>query len=57
VNKQIQVQKLLAPAGDFEKLKTVIHYGADAVYFGDSRFSLRGKADNFTGKESKAAVR
>src|SRR5208283_3442569 len=39
--------ELLAPAGDFEKLKTAVHYGADAVYLGDSRFSLRGKAGNF----------
>lgn len=39
--------ELLAPAGDFEKLKTAAHYGADAVYIGDSRFSLRAKARNF----------
>ncbi len=39
--------ELLAPSGDFEKMKTAIHYGADAVYLGDSRFSLRGKAGNF----------
>jgi putative protease len=48
--------ELLAPAGDFEKLKTAIHYGADAVYLGDSRFSLRGKADNFKPDELKEAV-
>lgn len=49
--------ELLAPAGDFEKLKTAIHYGADAVYLGDSRFSLRGKAGNFSGGELAEAVR
>ncbi len=49
--------ELLAPAGDFEKLKTAIHYGADAVYLGDSRFSLRGKAGNFNSEELRAAVR
>jgi putative protease len=49
--------ELLAPAGDFEKLKTAIHYGADAVYLGDSRFSLRGKSGNFTTDELKEAVR
>ncbi|MBI4686129.1 MAG: U32 family peptidase [Nitrospirae bacterium] len=49
--------ELLAPAGDFEKLKTAIHYGADAVYLGDSRFSLRGKAGNFNPDELKEAVR
>lgn len=48
--------ELLAPAGDFEKLKTAIHYGADAVYMGDSKFSLRGKAGNFCGSELKDAV-
>ncbi len=49
--------ELLAPAGDFEKLKTAIHYGADAVYLGDSRFSLRGKAGNFSEDEMREAVR
>lgn len=48
--------ELLAPAGDFEKLKTAIHYGADAVYLGDSRFSLRGKARNFYPEELMKAV-
>lgn len=49
--------ELLAPAGDFEKLKTAIHYGADAVYLGDSRFSLRGKAGNFSEDEMREAIR
>jgi putative protease len=48
--------ELLAPAGDFEKLRTAIHYGADAVYLGDSRFSLRGKAGNFDAAEMGEAV-
>jgi putative protease len=48
--------ELLAPAGDFEKLKTAIHYGASAVYLGDSRFSLRGKAGNFASDGLKKAV-
>ena len=47
----------LAPAGDFEKLRTALHYGADAVYLGDSRFSLRGKAGNFQPDELREAVR
>src|SRR5271169_5765318 len=46
-NLDVKKPELLAPAGDFEKMKTAIHYGADAVYLGDSRFSLRGKAGNF----------
>ena len=41
--------ELLAPAGDFEKLRTALHYGADAVYIGDSRFSLQGKGRKFSG--------
>lgn len=49
--------ELLAPAGDFEKLKTAVHYGADAVYLGDSRFSLRAKAGNFGPGELGEAVR
>jgi U32 family peptidase len=56
--REVSVQKpeLLAPAGDFEKLKTALHYGADAVYIGDSRFSLRGKAGNFEGEQLRSAV-
>ncbi len=53
---EVKRPELLAPAGDFEKLKTAIHYGADAVFLGDSRFSLRGKAGNFRGEELKTAV-
>lgn len=52
----MKTPELLAPAGDFEKLKTAIHYGADAVYLGASRFSLRGKAGNFDDAELHAAV-
>ncbi len=48
--------ELLAPAGNFEKLKTAIHYGADAVYMGLSGFSLRAKADNFSYEELQSAV-
>jgi putative protease len=48
--------ELLAPAGDLEKLKTAIHYGADAVYFGDSRFSLRSKSRNFKDDEFRSAI-
>ena len=48
--------ELLAPAGDREKLVAALHYGADAVYLGDSRFSLRGKAGNFGGEGLRDAV-
>ena len=40
--------ELLAPAGNLEKAKTAIRYGADAVYIGGKQFSLRSRASNFT---------
>ena len=43
--------ELLAPAGNFEKLKTAVHFGADAVYFSGQRFGLRAFAGNFTEDE------
>lgn len=43
--------ELLAPAGDLEKLKIAIIYGADAVYFGGEMFSLRAGAGNLTIEE------
>lgn len=49
--------ELLAPAGNFEKLKTAIHYGADAVYLGKSAFSLRAMTKSFeTDDELKEAI-
>lgn len=39
--------ELLAPAGDLQRAKTAIRYGADAVYLGGKRFSLRSRASNF----------
>lgn len=40
--------ELLCPAGNFEKLKMAVVYGADAVYFSGEKFGLRAFADNFT---------
>ncbi|MEG2539923.1 MAG: U32 family peptidase, partial [Clostridium sp.] len=48
--------ELLAPAGNLEKLKTAIIYGADAVYIGGELFSLRAMADNFTPETMKEGV-
>lgn len=48
--------ELLAPAGNFSKLKTAFYYGADAVYLGGKSFSLRTFADNFTDEEILEAV-
>lgn len=46
--------ELLAPAGDLEKLKIAILYGADAVFIGGLKFSLRSRASNFTIEDIKA---
>lgn len=48
--------ELLAPAGSFSKLKTALHFGADAAYVGGKQFSLRTFADNFTTEELQSAV-
>lgn len=39
--------ELLAPAGNFDKLVTAVHFGADAVYFSGKKFGLRAFAGNF----------
>ena len=49
--------ELLSPAGDFEKLKTAIHFGCDAVYFADKRFGLRAFSDNFDDDEIIKAIK
>ena len=48
--------ELLAPAGNFEKLETAIHFGADAVYLSGKDFSLRNFSGNFSPAEMDAAV-
>ncbi|MBW4054253.1 MAG: U32 family peptidase [Proteobacteria bacterium] len=48
--------ELLAPAGNMEKLKIAVHYGADAVYLGGQAFGLRNMADNFSMDEMKSAL-
>ncbi len=48
--------ELLAPAGNMEKLKVAIRYGADAVYLGGKAFGLRNLAGNFTRLELDEAV-
>jgi len=44
MTKEIRIPELLAPAGNFEKLRIAVHYGADAVYIGGSGYSLRAHA-------------
>ncbi len=48
--------ELLAPAGDLEKLKFAIEYGADAVYLGGEHFGLRTASKNFTIENIEKAV-
>jgi len=52
----MQRPELLAPAGNMEKLKIAVHYGADAVYLGGQAFGLRNMADNFSPDEMKTAL-
>lgn len=47
--------ELLAPAGDLERCKIAIRYGADAVYIGGKLFSLRSRASNFSIEEIQEA--
>lgn len=49
--------EILAPAGSMEKLKFALRFGADAVYLGDSNFSLRAQGKNFDPEELAEAVR
>ncbi len=48
--------ELLSPAGNFEKMKAAIRYGADAVYMAGQIFGMRAAADNFTLEEMREAV-
>ena len=47
--------ELLAPAGDLDKLKTAIDYGADAVYMAGSDYGLRTASKNFTADDMREA--
>lgn len=48
--------ELLAPAGDLDRLKIAVMYGADAVFIGGKRFSLRSRASNFDIVDIKEGV-
>lgn len=53
----MQKMELLAPAGNMDKLKMALLYGADAVYLGGKSFGLRAFSDNFSLEEMEDAVR
>lgn len=48
--------ELLAPAGNLEKLKMAVQYGADAVYLAGKQFGLRTASDNFSFDEMREGV-
>jgi putative protease len=48
--------ELLSPAGNFEKMKAALLYGADAVYLAGNLFGMRSAADNFSDDELKEAT-
>lgn len=52
----VRSPEVLAPAGNLEKLKTAVAYGADAVYMSGKSFGLRTFSDNFTHDEMKEGV-
>ena len=56
MKRNVKRPELLSPAGNFEKMKAALLYGADAVYLAGRRFGMRSAADNFTDEELRAAV-
>ena len=48
--------ELLAPAGDMERLRMAVLYGADAVYLAGTSFGMRSFAGNFSPEELPQAV-
>ncbi len=56
INKTSALPELLAPAGNFEKLRAALLYGADAVYLAGQNFGMRAAAGNFSPDELVSAV-
>ena len=48
--------EILSPAGDFEKMKYAIAYGADAVYMAGQSFGMRAAAANFSTDELRTGI-
>lgn len=53
---KIKMPEILAPAGDMERLKAALDFGADAVYAGGSEFGMRAAPKNFGGEQLAEAV-
>ncbi len=56
LRKTKHLPELLAPAGDMERLKMALHFGADAVYLAGEQFGMRAFAGNFTEDALREAV-
>ena len=56
MSKERQLE-VLSPAGDFERLRTAVQYGADAVYLAGKQFGMRASQANFSEQELKEAVK
>jgi U32 family peptidase len=54
--RKLKKPELLAPAGDLEKMKIALEFGADAVYFGIADFSLRARINKFDKVSMKKAA-
>ncbi|MEG3074182.1 MAG: U32 family peptidase, partial [Ruthenibacterium sp.] len=48
--------EVLSPAGDLERLRFAVRYGADAVYVGGEAFGMRTSSKNFTIEQLSAGV-
>ena len=55
-NIMLQIPELLAPAGDLERLRYAINYGADAVYCALPEFGMRSAPTNFTPEQLSEGV-
>ncbi len=53
---KIKLPEILAPAGNFEKLRAAVRFGADAVYLAGRRFGMRQASENFSIEELKEAA-
>ena len=56
VNSNIKRPEVLVPAGDAERLKAAVDFGADAVYLGGKHFTMRAAPANFSGEQLAEAV-
>ena len=57
MRRKSELPELLAPAGDLEKLKIAVLYGADAVYIAGQNYGARAYAKNFTIEEIENATK